>query len=168
MWFWEFFRSPSGSFSCLIFLKSACSPDGSLCNRAIWTWKSCDYERRLVIQSYRCENVFFLPSVVLWHVNKLLIAPWFLFSRYFKILFLVLMLKSFILEVKFPGWKFCISYCCQLAPKGFEMQGICMISVRWSYGFFNFDNLSNDCVVAFEFGWRLGYYNGVTPAAIRV
>ena len=35
-----------------------------------------------------------MPSVILCHVNKLLIAPWLLFSRHFKMLFLVLMLKQ--------------------------------------------------------------------------
>ena len=48
--------SPSGSFLLRIFLKSACPLDGSQCSRAIWTWKSCDLERRLVIQSYLCKN----------------------------------------------------------------------------------------------------------------
>ena len=47
---------PSGKFSLRIFLKSACPPDGSQCSRAIWTWKSCDPERRLVIKSYLCRN----------------------------------------------------------------------------------------------------------------
>ena len=48
--------SPSGRFLLRIFLKSACPLDGSQCSRAIWTWKSCDLERRLVIQSYLCKN----------------------------------------------------------------------------------------------------------------
>ena len=88
-----------------------------------------------------------MPSVVLWYVNELLIAPWLLFLHYFKILLLVLMLKTFIHEVKFPGWKFCLYYCGKLAPKGFVIQCICMTNVRWSYGFCNFDSLSNYCVV---------------------
>ena len=154
-WLWRdcecFCGSSSGSFSLWIFLKSVCPLDGSQCSRVIGTWKSCYPERRLIIHIYLCKKalVFAISLMICKRViNCTLINIFVLFQ---SIVFKFHVKDIYTRDVKCSGWKICMCYCYLLAPKWFEMQGICMINVPWSYDCLNFYDLSKWCVFVFEF-----------------
>ena len=100
--------SPSGSFWLRIFLKSACPLDGSQCSWAIWTWKSCDLERRLVIQSYLCKNALVYAIRRFMICKRVINCALVIIFALFQNTVLSFDAENFVHEVKFPGWKFCI------------------------------------------------------------
>ena len=102
--------SPSGRFLFRIVLKSACPPDGSQSSRAIWTWKSCDPERRLVIQSYLCKNALVYVTRRFMICKRIINCALIIIFVLFQSIVLSFDIENFVNEVKFPGCKFCIYY----------------------------------------------------------
>ena len=158
----------AGVFCCEFFLKSACPLDGSQCSRAIWTWKSCDLERRLVIQSYLCKNALVYAIRRFMICKRVINCALVIIFALFQNIVLSFDVENFYTRGQVSGLKILPLILRLISAERFWNARYSYDKCAVSYGFCNFDNLSNYCVFVSELDWRLWYCNGVTPAAIRV